>query len=473
MAGTRDAVFWSGAEVLGRQALQFAVTIILARALTPDDFGAIAVLLTFTALAVTVADAGFSSALIQSASVDHDDESTVFWGSVSVSVLLAACIGAASSGIARLFDRPVLQPLAAVMALNVVIVTLGSIHVTLLTKRLEFQAQWKTSVVATAVSGGVAILLARNGLGVWALAVQTLLSSIITTAMLWALNPWRPGMTFDLQKARKLFRFGRYMLYSALLDILYTRLYVLLIGKWHGMRELGFYDRADAIVQAPVSSVGAILSRVALPVFSGAAQDPQELRRHVRAAVRTAMLVSLPLLFGLAAVAEPFVTALLGPAWHAAVPVLQVLCIAGALWPLHVINLNALIAQGHSRLYFRLEVAKKVLGPAFVLVGSAYGVLGIAWSQVAFGVVALFVNAYYTRRFLQYGLLAQLSDCRAIVVSAAVMAALVYWAANHWLASDALLRVFGLTALGMAVFSLTTWAAQPALVKELLLQLRQ
>lgn len=445
-----SAAIWSGADFFLRQGLQFIISIVLARLLTPEEFGTIALLYLFVGLAGAFVDSGFSAALIQRQDITHTDESSVFWFNLVMGALAALGLWLAAPAIAAFFSLPILVPLMAVLALNLFIGAIGSIHATLLTKQLDFRTQLKVGVYAMFVSGAVAIVLAWKGYGVWTLAAQTLVSTIVTTVLLWAFNSWRPACVFSLASIRQLFGYGSYLLAAGMLDIAYKRVYTLLIGKLYGVRDLGFYNRADSTQQMPAGFLSSILARVSFPVFSTLAHDKNQLRRGVQLAVRGMMLVNVPVMLGLAAVAEPLVLTLYGTPWKPVVPLLQVLCLGGIFWPLHVINLNVLMAQGHSHLFFRVEVAKKMLGVILLIAGTIYGVIGIAWSQVVFGALAFFINAYYTKRYLDYGVFAQTRDFLPIFMVAMPMAGSVYWLSS-FLDIAPFLKLISLTALGAAI----------------------
>jgi len=466
-----EATIWSGADVLLRQAVQFGVTVALARLLTPEDFGTIALLYLFTGIATTLADGGLSSALVQRQDVTHTDESTVFWINLAMGAAMAAGLVASARAFARLYSLPILAPLTAVLAVSVFMGALGSIHATLFRKRLDFQTPTKVNVVATAAAGGLAVLLAWRGFGVWTLAAQTLAATSITTALYWTFSRWRPTVEFSAAAARRLFGFGGFVLTSSLMEAIYSRIYTLLIGKFYGVRDLGFYNRADGTKGVAADTLSGILMRVALPVFSASAHDAGRLRRGVRLALRGIMLVNIPAMLGMAALAGPFIVTLFGEAWRPAVPVLRVLCLAGVLWPLHVVNLNALLAQGYSPLYFRVEIAKKALGILLLAVGCWFGMMGIAWSQVIFGVLAFAINAHYTGRFLGYGPMDQVRDCLPIIGAAAPMAAAVYWLGSH-LDLAPWLELSGLAAFGGAVYLLVGWGFRLAALKDAVVLVR-
>ena len=313
----------------------------------------------------------------------------------------------------------------------------------------------KIGVIATIASGGTAIVMALQGYGVWALVAQGVVMNIVVTSLLWLFNPWRPAWLFSRASARKLSGFGGYHLASSLLEIIYSRLYTLLIGRLYGARELGFYNNADNTKQMPGGFLSSVLARVAFPMFSAAAHDKVKLRRGMQLSIRGMMLLNVPIMLGIAAVAEPLVRTLFGAQWLPAVPILRVLCVAGLLFPLHVVNLYVLMAQGHSHLMFRLEVTKKTLGVALIAAGTFYGVMGIAWSQVVFSVLALAINTHYTRKLLDYGVAEQLRDyapvlCIAIPMTAAVYAIGLFWQPAPLIALAVLSIVGALLFFGLA-----------------------
>ncbi|MFN0063713.1 MAG: lipopolysaccharide biosynthesis protein [Myxococcaceae bacterium] len=459
------ATLWSGADIFLRQGVQFFVSMTLARLISPEAFGTLALLSVFVALASAFVDSGFSAALVQAQDVTPEDESTVFWFTVGAGALFGVCLWWSAPAIARFFDNPELLGLTGAMALNLFFGALGAVPGTLLRKRLAFREQMWVSVTASAASGGVAVFLALRGFGVWALATQILLATVMTMLLQWRVSRWTPLFVFRVASLRRLFRFGGYLLVSSLLDGAYTRGYAVLLGKWYGARELGLYNRADGTQQLPVGVLGLVLSRVAFPVFSEAAGDVQRLRRGVQLAVRGVMLLNVPLMLGLVVTAEPLVVTLFGEVWKPCVPVLQILALSGVLWPLHVINLNVLLGQGHSRLFFRLEVIKKLLGTALLVLASFWGVLGIAWSQVALGVLGFLINATYTKQKLGYGALAQFLDFAPTLLLSVLMAAVVKWLSLH-LASPAPVRLALLVVAGAMLFGGLAWIMRLRALRE-------
>ncbi|TWU47534.1 Teichuronic acid biosynthesis protein TuaB [Rubripirellula tenax] len=428
----RSAVIWSGLDVFVRQFIGFAISIVLARLLVPEDFGTLALLSLFLGVAQLFVNAGFSAALIQKQDTSHVDESTVFWFNLAAGLAMTILLVGVSPWVAAFFKQPVLTPLTCLMACNISISAFASIHATLMNKRLDFKTPMKIGVIATVLSGSVGIYLAWNGYGVWALAWQAVLNSFVGVILLWYWNPWRPLFVFSRESVRSLFGFSGWLFASAILDTVYQRGYTLLIGRFYGMHDLGIYDRADKTQQLPGGILSSLLARVAFPLFSSIHKNKDKLRVGVRSSVRSIMLVNIPAMMGLAVLAEPFVREVFGEQWVSAAPALQVLCVAGLLYPLHVINLNVLQAQGHANLFFRLEVIKKSLGTLLLIGGSFYGIMGIAWSRVIQSVFAYAVNGFFTHKFLDYGIRKQSLDCTASFALSMVMAAVVM-VADQWI----------------------------------------
>lgn len=426
-----SATLWSGADILLRQGIQFCISIVLARLLTPEEFGTVALLSIFTGIATAFVDSGFSSALIQRKNTSSTDESTVFWFNLAIGGLVSLGLWEIAPLIADFFVLPILTPLTELMAINIFLSALGSIHGTLFTKKLNFRVQMKIGVFSNIISGSVAIIMAYYDYGIWALATQTLIATSLTTILLWSISPWRPKIVFSKKSVSYLFSFGGYMMASSLLEIIYNRAYTLLVGHFFGVRVLGFYNRADGTRQLPVGMLTSLLSRVALPIFSSANQDKAQLRRAAQLAIRGMMLINIPMMLGLAVTAEPLILTLFGVKWLPTVPYLQILSIAAIVWPLHLINLNILMAQGHSNLLFRIDIIKKIICSILLIAGVFYGVLGIAWSQVIGGLISFIINTYYTKHFLDYGMLDQTCDFLATLIISIIMAVTVYLISNQ------------------------------------------
>jgi O-antigen/teichoic acid export membrane protein len=450
------AVFWSAGDLFLRQGLQFVVSIILARLLIPEDFGLIAMLYIFNDLALLLIDSGFNSALIQSQTSSNEDESTVFFFNIGSGILLALILCVSAPFIAGFFTQHKLQDLVYVMALNLFISAFGSIQTTLMHKKLDFKTPMKIGGVAGLISGIFAVILAWQDFGVMSLALQILTATVISTGLLWYWNPWRPQLIFSMASAKALSGFGGFMLLSGIFDTLYNRIYNLLIGKLFSISDLGLYSRAYGTQQLPIGILSSIIGRVALPAFSASANDKIKLRNGMHKAIVLSMLINSPIMFGLAITAEPLVLTLFGEKWIDCVPLLSILCFAGILWPLHVINLNVLMAQGHSRQFFRLEIIKKILGVITILATISFSLPIIVWGQVFASIISFFVNAYYSKIFLKYSAWQQIVDVLPCILIGAIMALFLLPLSAFTLFTP-VIKLLLMTLLGAIFYFLLCW----------------
>ncbi|NYZ62826.1 lipopolysaccharide biosynthesis protein [Luteimonas deserti] len=407
------ATWWSALEISGRYGIQFVVAIALARLLDPADFGLMAMLLVFVTLAALLVEGGLGSALVQKQHPTRDDETTVFLASLGVSVLLVAVLWLVAPAIARFYSRPQLVGLMHLLVLVLPLGAMAAVPNALLSLRLDFRPRAGAELVASLVSGSVALWLAWRGFGVWSLVWQAVIGACMRTAMLWPLSRWRPSGRFDPVAFRRLFRFGGFLLLANTLNTVSVRLQSLLIGRVFDARALGFYAMAQETQQAPAQFMSSLLNRVGLPVFSTIADQPDKLRGGLRLSLRVAIFVFVPAMTGIAVCAHPLVTTLYGERWTPAAPLLSVLAMASMFWPMHVLNLAALGARGRSDLVFRLEVVKCAISVPLVVAASFHSVQAVAWAVLLSNVACLVANTYYSRRLLGYGLLAQLSDQKA------------------------------------------------------------
>jgi teichuronic acid exporter len=418
---TIHALFWSFFERIGQQGIQFIISIILARLLLPEEFGLIAMLMIFMAIAQSFISSGFGQALIQKQDTTHIDECSIFYFNILVGFFATGMLCIASPWIAGFYSQPLLVPLTCVLSLNMIINAFGLVQTTLLTKQIDFKTQLKVSVIATAISGTIGIIMALNGFGVWSLVAQSLASNFFRTILLWFFNTWRPSWTFSLDSLRGMFRFGSRLLASGLLDTIFQNIYIVVIGKLFSPADLGFYTRAKGFQQLPVSNISTIISRVTFSVFSSVQDDKPRLKRGVRKALTMLVMINFPMMVGLAIVAKPLVLLLLTEKWAPCIPYLQLLCVVGMLYPLQVINLNVLMAQGRSDLFFRLEILKKTLIVIAIAVTYRWGIRAMIYGQIATSCIAYILNSYYTGKMLDYPITEQIRDLIPSLALASIM----------------------------------------------------
>jgi O-antigen/teichoic acid export membrane protein len=446
------ALGWSAIDVAGRQGIQFVVTLVLARLLSPAEFGIIGMLSLFIALAGSFVDSGFGSALIQRKQITEADKSSVFYFNAAVGVLMALALFAAAPWISEFYREPILAPLTRWMALNLFINSLGVVQMALLTRSLNFRTSCKAGILASILSGAVAVWMAWRGYGVWSLVAQTLISNAIFTGLIWSWCPWKPILQFRAESLRSLFGFGSRLLASGLLNTFFDRIQLTVFGKAFSAVELGYYTRAFSTQQFPVGLLSAVVNRVTFPVFSQASHDTAMLRRGVQRALVSLMIPTLPMMLGLAVVARPFVLVMFGAKWLPCVPYLQILSITGALWPIHIVNLNVITAIGRSDLFLRLEVVKKVLVALGILCTFRISVLAMVWAVLVVNVVCVVVNSYYTKSLIGYGFLNQLVDLAPFAAISVFTSALA-WAAGIPFSHFPPLQLFTSVMVGIATYA--------------------
>ena len=427
------AVVWSSADTFGRQGIQFVTSILLARLLTPKEFGLVGMVVVFIAIANSFVDSGFSMALIQRKELTEEDKTSVFLFNISAGLAMAAVMFWAAPAIARFYKQPILTGLTRLLALNLFISACGAVQFALLSRRLDFKTQWKVGMAASGVSGTVAVALAWRGWGVWSLAIQANISALITTLLVWSLVSWRPRARASLASLRSMFHFGSRVLASGLLNTLFDRVQLLLIGKVFGPADLGYYTRAYGTQQMPASLFQTIVSKVTFPMFSTISGDQLRLKAAMRKCMTTIGAVVMPMMAGLALMAKPVVLVLFGAKWLPCVPYLRILALAGALFPLHVANLDVLLAAGRSDIFFRAEVVKKVLIAAGLAVTVPISVMAMVWGILVVSILCYGVNAGYAQKVIDYNIGAQIKDMFKPLVSTVVMALIVgvlTWAAT-------------------------------------------
>lgn len=456
------AAWWSTLEILARYGAQFLVMVVLARLLSPADFGLIAMLLVFTSIGTMLVDSGFGAALVQRQHTTADDETSVFIFAICVSILVAGILVLAAPTIGSFFHEPRLVDLTRVMAVVLPLGAFASVPDALLTMRLDFKARARAEVVASLCSGAVAVVLALRGFGVWSLAWQSIVSIGVRGLLLWLYSGWRPLGRYRGSSFRSLFGFGGYLLVTGLLNAAATRLQSLLIGKLFDASTLGFYTLAQSTQQAPASLIDGILRRVGLPVFSAIAQDRVRLRSALRASLRMAMFLFVPCMVGIAVVARPLIELVYGTRWSPAAPILTILALSAALWPIHVLNLAAIGAQGRSNLLLRVEAIKQVITIALIAIASPWGPITIAWAILVSGFFGVSINAYYSKKLLNYGPLAQLLD-QSATFALSLAAAAVGWMILHMATPGPISMLGAITAAATVYCSLAILTQNSAL----------
>ncbi|WP_298808622.1 lipopolysaccharide biosynthesis protein [uncultured Sphingomonas sp.] len=446
-----SAGLWSGFDAGLRFGVQFGVSIVLARLLSPTDFGIFALTAVFISLSSVLVDGGFCSALVQRAEISRDEETAVFWYNGIAALVLGGLIAAAAPVMARVFGHPVLEQLLYISAIIVPINAMAAVPGSLMQRHLRFDLLAKSGLTASILSGILAVVLAVNGVGIWTFAWQALAHAVINVVLLWLLSGWRPLRGASITAARPLVRFGFFLSLSNLLEVAYQQGFALVIGKLYGARDLGYFNRGQNLQTLPANVLTLVITRVSLPVLS-TKSEPAELRRGVKLAQGIAMMGNLPLMGALIAVPDLIIDVLYGPKWLPAAPILRILAIGGLLIPMNAVNLQLTLARGRSELYFQTETIKKIIGIVIVFLASIYGgVIGLAISQVVFLFLSFAANATVSERFSGYSPFQQLWDLRGPALLTMAMVALIL-VVKPFLGFGSLINLAILSVLGGAFF---------------------
>lgn len=416
---------WSAIDNIVQNGVSFVVGIILARLLTPDDYGMLGIILIFSSICTAIINAGFTTALIRKPDANDEDYNTSFIVNMGLSIFFYVLIYACAPLIAEFFVRKELVELTRVVSLGMVVGALSMVQQTRLTKKIDFKSQTKITVVSSLASGILGIGMAFFGCGVWSLVVQVLSAQTFRTVLLCVYDNWIPKLSFSKKSFHELFGFGWKMMLSALLDSGWKELYQVVVGKFYNPATLGQYTRAKHFSQLFSSNLTNIIQRVTYPVLSNIQNDKERMVVAYRRIIKLTMFVTAISMFFLGAISEPLLYCLIGPQWQEAATYLPLICIAGSTYPLQAINLNMLQVQGRSDLFLGLEVIKKFifLGPLFI--GASVGIMPMLLANLVATVIAFFLNSHYSGKILGYSSWMQIKDisssyCIAIVIGLSV-----------------------------------------------------
>ena len=415
-------VGWSTIDTVCGQGVTFLVGLVLARLLSPSEYGLIGLILIFVNLSNTIVDSGFSNALIRMKNADNAAYNTGFLTNLGISVLLYGLLFLSAPFIAGFFYEPELTALLRVMGIIVIINAFTLIQRTVLTKNIDFKTQTKASLTSSVASGLVGIGMALADYGVWALAGQQITRQLLNMLCLWLLSHWRPRLMFSTECFRELWSFGWKLLASSLISTAWTEISQVIIGKCYTTQTLGQYTRARQFRDICSTTLTTVIQRVTYPILSEMQDDHERLREGYRRVIRLTMLITFTLLAGMAASARTLVLCLVGEKWLPCVPFLQLLCVMGMLYPLHAINLNMLKVQGRSDLFLRLEIIKRVLAVGPLLLGIFVGIYWMLVGNIVVSLMAYWLNAYYSGPFIGYSIWSQVKDILPSMGVSATMA---------------------------------------------------
>ena len=423
---------WKTAERGLAEILQFFIGIVLARLLSPSDYGTVGLLAIFFAVAHIFQDSGFGSALIQKKDRTQEDFSTVFFFNVAMSLVIYAIMYIASPYIAKFYRVPLLEDLTRVSALSFIIGGLTGVQYAKLTAEMKFRTISILSIFGQIVTGVTGIILALLGWGVWALVFQGLIGSLIKGVAVWYVSKWHPSLIFSKKSFKQLFSFGSNLMLSGIVNTIYNNIYTLVIGRVFNPKLVGFYNRANGYAMIPTNLLLSTVVSVTYPILSTIQDDNEKLKRAYRKMLEVPLYVHYPCLIGIAVVAAPLIEVMIGKKWLPCVPMLQILCIGGLFVPLTHINLNLLYVKGRSDLVLKLEFIKKPIAFAILFGSIPFGIMYMVAGRALYSIIGFGINCYYTQKILNYGIKEQILVLLPIIRNTLAMA-FVSWVSMYFI----------------------------------------
>lgn len=474
-ARTLTGTAWSFVERYSVQCLQFVVMIVMARLLSPADYGLVGMVAIFSAIAQSLVDCGLSQALIRKLDRSRTDTSTAFYTNLAMGAAAYLLIWLAAPAIADFYRQPQLASVTRVLSLCVIINAAGMVQRAILSASLDFRTMAKASVSAAFLAGIVGISMAYAGYGVWSLVAYQITLAATACSLVWVFSRWRPVPVFSAGSFRALFGFGSRLAAAGLLNTVYENIYTLTIGRVFSPATLGFYSRAEQIGGFFAVNTSHVISRVSYPVMCALQKDADRLRDVSLRIIRVSAFAVFPVMLTIAALSPRIIEGILGAHWLPAAPMLSILTL-GLMWfPVHVLNLNLLQVAGRSDLFLRLEIAKKIFGACMLCVCVPLGVTAVCWGSVTNSLVCLVINSYYTRRLIGMGILRQLAAMLPSLAFASIAAAAAFFSSRLLCDSGAspLFALFAGAAASLVAFIASAWLCRSADLRQALLLLRR
>ena len=419
-------ILWRGIERFSAQGAQFLLSILIARLVTPSDYGLIAMLTIFLSVAQQFVDSGFSNAIIQKTDRKEIDYYTVFYFNLIISIIIYAVLFWCSPYIAIFYSEPDLEIVAKWIGLNIILTAFYIVPRTKFVIDLNFKIQTKISFVAVVVSGVVGIVLASYGYGVWALVVQSLLNSLISLSLYWGLSKWKLKFIFSWFSFKTLFSFGYKLLVVGMLHVIFANIYTLIIGRRFAVTDVGYFNRSQTFATFPSVNITSIICRVLYPIQCHVQNDDYLFKRKFIQYLRATIYIVFPLMICLCVLAKPFILVVLNEKWLSISSILSILCIAYMWYPLTALNWQLLTAKGRSDLALKAEIVGKVLSILILLLTLPFGIMVICYGIIIANVVDIIIIIYYARKITGIGYLLELRILYPIVFISLIMSGGMY-----------------------------------------------
>lgn len=461
---------WNTIDKITSQGISFIIGIILARLLSPSDYGLIGMLAIFFAIAALLVDSGFSNALVQKKNRTDADFSTIFYFNLLVSITLYLLLFFSAPFIAKFYNIPQLTNLTRILSLTIIINSLSLVQQSRLVVMIDFKSIALISVFSVLISGTTGIIMAYNGYGAWSLVAQTLTSAVVRAALLMYFNRWTPEMVFDMKSFRQLFSYSSNLLGSGLLATLINNIYYISIGKIFSAKELGFYTRAKQFSEILPNTISSVLQGVTFPILTSIQEERDRMVTAYGQLLGMVTFFVIPALTLLALLAEPFIRLFLTEKWVPVVPLMQWLCFARMITPISSLNMNILNAIGRSDLFFKVNLIKTPMTILALIITVPFGVKAVVIGHFVTSFISFFINAYYPGKLFGFGSARQVKEMRYVVFSTVIMSVSV--STVYMMLSSDVLKLFICGPMGIVVYLISAYLFKIKEIDEVIQLLR-
>ena len=450
----QNGMLWSFIQQFSYQSITFSIQLILVRFISPADFGLIGMLAVFVGIATVLIDGGMTSSLIRNNQTDNSDYSTIFYYNVFLSLIIYIILFNIAPFIGKFYNQPALENITRVYCLSLIFSSFGTVHNNILLKKMEFKKQAIITLPPMILGGFLGIILAVKNFGVWSIVYSTLATSLLTSFSLWSFGNWKPSLLFDVDKFKRHFHYGYKMSISTAVDNLFTNIYPLLIGRLYNPTLVGYYTRANSLMMLPVGNFSIILNRVVFPLFSKVQDDAVTLKKIFKNIMQIFFYVLAPTTALMILLSKEIVLVLFTDKWLQIIPIFQILCFVGLLYPLHLYNLMILQVKGKSALFLKLELIKKIIIIVSLFISVKFGFIGVLIGSVMASIITLPINIYYAGELINYKIFQQLKDLSLIFILTIVMSVIVFFFKELISQYSSIVKILFCTIL--AVFSYIT-----------------
>lgn len=428
-----SGMVWTAVQRYSTMLIGFISSIILARLLTPEDYGAIGMLAIFMSLAEVFIDAGFGSALIQKKNPTQEDYSTVFYFNIGMSLVLYLILFLCAPTIANFYRMPILCKILRVQGLILFIYAFNIIQRNQIRKNLRFKKLSTITIITSVVSLIVTVIMAYSGCGVWSLVAQNFIGALIPCVFFWITTDWHPTKEYSWKSFRELFGFGFYMFLAHLFTTFSQRITGLLVGRWYNPATMGYYSKASTTVKYATTSISGVMTQTTYPLYSAVQDDRERLINMIKRITSTLAYLTVPILTLMILVAKPVFVFLYTDRWLDSVPYFQMLCVAGLAICLQTVNYQTIAAIGKSKVTLVWTIVTETVGIILQVVGLiVWGMMGLLIGKIISASFSYLVDISLVSKHIGYKSILQLKNIAPMFIVSGLAFIVSYYACS-WL----------------------------------------